>query len=259
MLVITVDTNAGEDAVYAALEKCGAGVNNDYELRRQRLDVGDVCISHRDTSNASNDDSGDTDRLTKSIVVERKTWADLCASICDGRLAEQKSRMVDETNVRYMYAIEGAEVHSWDGFHRGSMRQKCMWGALLKMQLRDGFGVVHTRAPDDTAALVRYLGQQLMQGGLATGDGCRNSSASSVLSGVQKRKRDNLTDNPTAVLRGMLTVVPGMSATRAESVVSRFPTVAALSATAPADLAEIPCGARKLGPKLAAAIKQVFH
>ena len=134
--MITVDTNSGEDAVYQSLEaECGASV----QIRRQRLDVGDVFVHAHDTSLGSEEGAGDScvKEFAHGICVERKTWADLCASIVDGRLAEQKSRMV-EPNVRYVYAIECPTIDPWDGFYRGSMRNKCMWGALVKMQLRDG-------------------------------------------------------------------------------------------------------------------------
>lgn len=223
--MITVDTNAGEDAVFAAVQAGAAG------CERQRLDVGDVLIR----------------TVGGDISLERKTWADLCASIADGRLAEQKSRMVDPS-VRYVYAIEGADVAPWDGFHRG-MRQKCMWGALVKMQLRDGVSVFFTRSPEDTAALVLYLAQQ--------GEGGFEPKAPGVVSGVQKRKRDNLAD-PAAVLRGMLTVIPGMSAAKADAALRSFPTVALLVAADAAELAAVECGSRKLGPKMAQAIKAVF-
>ena len=45
------------------------------------------------------------------LVVERKTWADLSSSICDGRWAEQKRRLVDTVGAeRVAYVIEGGEL-----------------------------------------------------------------------------------------------------------------------------------------------------
>lgn len=241
-MMITVDTNAGEDAVHAALVAHGA-----WEVRRERLDVGDVFV-HGEADAAA----PTTAAPTTGICVERKTWADFAASIVDGRLTEQKSRMV-EPGVRYVYAIEDPEVAPWEGFYRGgAMRNKCLWGALVKLQLRDGCSVVHTRSPADTAALVAYLAQQLREDGFAP------KASAGVVSGLsQKRKRDNLTD-PAAVLRAMLTVVPGMSAAKADGVLAAFPTTTQLVAADAEALAALPCGSRKLGPKLARAIKGVF-
>ena len=71
---ICVDTNSGENALYSALvDKYDAQT-----VTRQRLDVGDVLITA---------DSG-------TVVVERKTWADLAKSLTDNRYAEQKARML---------------------------------------------------------------------------------------------------------------------------------------------------------------------
>ena len=224
--MIAVDTNAGEDAGCAAMQ--------DVQAERRRLDVGDILVQGEDLS----------------VCIERKTWPDLCASICDGRLQEQKSRMLRDERTRYVYAVEGAEVEAWDGFHRG-MRQKCMWGALVKMQMRDDIAVFHTRSPQDTAALAMYIAQQLREGGFRAGGG------SEAVAGVQKRKRDNLAD-PAAVLRAMLTVIPGMSAAKAEVLLRAYPTVSKLVAATPTEIATQSCGARAIGPKLATAVKAVF-
>ena len=229
--MITVDTNPGEDAVFRALhDEAEAGV----EVRRERLDVGDIVVQCSDDS---------------KVCIERKTWPDLCASICDGRLGEQKSRMVED-NVRYVYAIEGAHVEGWNGFYRGSMRNKSMWGALVKIQFRDHIGVVHTQSSEDTAAFALYVAHQLRHGGFET-------KATSVVSGVQKRKRDNLAD-AGAALRAMLTVLPGMSSTKADAVLRSYPGVKQLVDASQAELASLPCENRKLGPKMADAIKKVF-
>jgi ERCC4-type nuclease len=227
---ILVDTNAGEDRVFARLQATVEGV-----VARQRLDVGDVEVR-----------SGEA-----SIVVERKTWADLAASICDGRFHEQKLRMVDE-RAQYVYVVEG-ELCDWQGALRG-MSHKCLWAALVKTAMRDRKPVFHTHTSEDTADLCAYLHAQLEKGGFVGAE----DGGTKVAAGVQKRKRENLTE-PSAVLRAMLVAgVPGMSVAKAERVVQAYPTAAALCAAPAADLAALPCGARKLGPQLAKALKNVF-
>ena len=71
---IRVDTNTGENALFASL----VGRFDSQTVRRQRLDVGDVLLSAH---------SG-------TVVVERKSWADLAKSLTDGRYLEQKTRML---------------------------------------------------------------------------------------------------------------------------------------------------------------------
>ena len=239
-MIITVDTNAAEDAVFAALQVKSSDVNTPIiELRRERLDVGDVWICDN------------RDEHLGGIVLERKTWSDFGASICDGRLHEQKARMIDP-KVHYAYVIEGGTVEHWDGFYRGSMRQKCMWAAIVKMQMRDGFCVFHTNSSKDTAALALYLAQQIREDGF-TG----NKKLREVVAGVQKRKRDNLSD-PINVLLAMLTIIPGMSPVKADVVIKAFPTVAGLMEASNVEIATLSCGSRTIGPKLAQAIKAVF-
>ena len=52
-------------------------------MHRQRLDVGDAFVHIT------------VDALQqRGLCVERKTVADLCASIADGRWKEQKARMI---------------------------------------------------------------------------------------------------------------------------------------------------------------------
>ena len=232
---ILVDTNAGEDRVFARLQ----ATMGEAEVARQRLDVGDVEVRSGEST---------------TIVVERKTWADLAASICDGRFHEQKLRMVDE-RAQYVYVVEG-ELCDWQGALRG-MSHKCLWAALVKTAMRDRKPVFHTRTSEDTADLCAYLHAQLEKGGFV-GAAAEDGGGTKVTAGVQKRKRENLTE-PSVVLRAMLVAgVPGMSVAKADRVVQAYPTAAALCAAPAADLAALPCGARKLGPQLAKALKNVF-
>jgi ERCC4-type nuclease len=226
--------------VYAALQ-----ADASFEVTRRRLDVGDILVATAQTS------PEDALAELRAICIERKTWSDLSASICDGRLQEQKSRMLAEPDVRYVYMIEHPSVEPWAGT-LGGMRHSCMWGALTKMQLRDNFVVMHSCSPADTADKVLYLAKQMRDG-----DRFRAGGGARVAAGVQKRKRANLAD-PGSKLRAMLTVIPGMSADKAEVVCAAFPTVAALVAAPAQAIAVQTSGARAIGPKLAASIKEVF-
>lgn len=66
---------------------------------RRWLDVGDITISNG----------------ACTFVIERKQWSDLAASICDGRLKEQKNRMIstENTTVRAFRRnrLRGCDVH----------------------------------------------------------------------------------------------------------------------------------------------------
>lgn len=225
--MICVDTNSAEDGVFTALQSMNV------PSERRRLDVGDITVSNE----------------SRTLVLERKQWSDLAASICDGRFKEQKSRMVSTENTLYMYVVEGS-LGSWDGSCRG-MKHTCMWAALTKTCLRDGIPVFHTLKDTDTASLCAYLYTQLSSNGF-------QALANGVVSGsASKRKRDNL-ESPTDALRAMLCVLPGVSRAKADVLVDRWPHVALLSYASESDIAHLKCGERNLGPALAKRIRSVF-
>ena len=143
--MIKIDTNAAETPLAAAIEVQGV------KVERERMDVGDIMISFD----------------AFQICIERKRWSDLAASICDGRLHEQKLRMIACDTIRYAYVIEG-ELSSWNGSHRG-MDNKAMFCALVKTQLRDDIVIFHTLDTADTASLCIYIASQLSCGGFVAG------------------------------------------------------------------------------------------
>lgn len=226
--MICIDTNSAEDGVFTALQSLNV------PSERRRLDVGDITISSE----------------SRTLVLERKQWTDLAASICDGRFKEQKSRMISTENTLYMYVVEGS-LKSWDG-SCGGMKQTCMWAALTKTCLRDGIPVFHTLTETDTASLCAYLYTQL------TTQGFDPQSGNGVVSGsASKRKRDNL-ESPTDALRAMLCVLPGVSKAKADALVERWPHVSQLCSASESDIAHLKCGERNLGPALAKRIRGVF-
>lgn len=231
---ITIDTNSGEDNVYDSILRQRT---ENVVVRRERLDVGDILIQ--------------VEGLDETVCIERKTWSDMASSIIDGRLQEQKSRMV-EPNVIYMYVIESTHLPKWNATH-GYMKNTSIWGAILKLQLRDGHRVLHSSSSEDTATIALYIAKQLEAGGFAPKDAPRTISGTTV----QKRKRDNMND-PHSALCAMLTVIPGMSPSRAFVVANAFPSVQRLIDAKQSDIAIIKEKSRAIGPKLAASIKHVF-
>jgi ERCC4-type nuclease len=231
--MIHVDTNSAEDFLETELRALGLPVV------RQRLDVGDIQLSFEDTQ----------------LVVERKTWADLAASICDSRWHEQKSRMLagegDEARTRYAYLIEG-QLLDWERSSGSRMQAKSLWAALLKTQLRDQMYVFHSASKASSVATIAYVFQQLCNGGFCP-------KAGAAVAGVtSKRKRDNI-DTPARACLAMLCVVPGISKAKAEDVVAAYPSMAALMQARESDLSQIVSNKRRLGPVLAHRILRLLR
>jgi len=229
--MIVIDTNAAENFVYT---HC---LTRTIPVQRQRLDVGDIELCFENTK----------------IVFERKTWADLAASICDGRWTEQKSRMSEDENVtiKYAYIIEG-ELPGWEPAPNSHMNPICLWGALLKTQLRDNMDVFYTKNQASTSALVEYTYKQMISGGF-------DVKQSKTITGINtKRKRDNL-NSPESIYIAMLAVIPGMSKQKAECIYSAFPSIKALTEVHEKEIATLKCGTRNIGPVLAQVICSTFQ
>lgn len=221
--MITIDTNSAESFLFELIKD---------EVERKRLDVGDIIISN--------------DEL--DFILERKTWQDFAASICDGRWSEQQSRMHannDDSDKKRMfgYIIEGPLI---DWKQNGSkMNPKCLWAALIKAQVRDNFYIFHTIDKISTIELVSYIHQTMKSNGFGALENNR------IVSGLgKKRKRDNLADRQS-ILIAMLTVIPGISKLKAEAIIYKYPTITDIKATSSEALAEIVCGKKKIGSKIA--------
>ena len=233
--MIHVDTNSAEDFLDSELRALGLPVV------RQRLDVGDIQLSFEDVQ----------------LVIERKTWADLAASICDSRWHEQKSRMLteegDEVEVktRYAYLIEG-QIIDWERSSGSRMQAKSLWAALLKTQMRDKMYVFHSVSKASSVATVAYIFEQLCSGGFCPRPGAAVAGVTS------KRKRDNI-DTPARACVAMLCVVPGISKAKAEDVVAAYPSMAALMLARESDLSHIVSNKRRLGPVLARRILMLLR
>ena len=152
----------------------------------------------------------------------------------------------------YIYVVECADVHSGNGRHNKFLNQ-CAWTALAKTQIRDGIHVFHTWSQQDTASFVTYVMEQAMAGSLL-----QTKRANIPGLNVHKRKRDNLTSTHN-LPRGMLTVIPGMSNAKAESVLAVFPSAQALIDAPESEISSVMCGKQCLGGKAASVIKQVWQ
>lgn len=109
----------------------------------QRLTLADVLI---------HDSNGDV-----VLALERKTVADLEASVKDGRLQEQRARLIEAYGQRFAFVIEGAV--DWTDSR--------MAGVMTGLILRHRLPVFHTADKRATAALIAHLDGGADKGKLA--------------------------------------------------------------------------------------------
>jgi len=180
-------------AVFSALSACAH--------TRENLEVGDFQISVSDVP---------------VIIIERKSWSDLVASLSDNRMKEQTARLVAKcksVGARPVLIVECAHVHGWEGA-TGGHNHKFIDCTLTKYAI-EGFSVLRTKNIAHTASLVTWLFNRCSIGKVPQFSPTLQFSGHA---GEQKfRKKDY--DNPWEV---MLTAVRGVSKKKAQDISKKF-------------------------------------
>ena len=120
-------------------------------LKIETLDIGDIVFR---------EDGKDI------LIIERKTVADLKASICDGRAREQKARLLHSGIAvdRIMYLIEGSLDKPLKSKTCG-FPTSTLIGSLINTQLRDGIKVYKTASMSETVCFLVKLKSKLEKDG----------------------------------------------------------------------------------------------
>jgi ERCC4-type nuclease len=98
-----------------------------------------------------------------ALIIERKTWKDLAASIKDSRAKTQHARMTQfqqSTHCRFVYLIEGV------AFHKGTMLINGVpcenLAAKLRHNLLRGMGWLHSRDAVHSAEVITQLARDVV-------------------------------------------------------------------------------------------------
>ncbi len=216
---IRVDTR--ERALHAHLVSA-AGDTADVDVRVEvsALPLGDVEVS-----------SGISGRTT---LIERKTLADLAASVRDGRWVEQRARLsvamaAGGATISPLLVVETEGAWAWDDRLRSpsGILPASLQGAVLSAVLSSAptRPVIFTRDPRDTAALIRRLARRSCANDrrrgaadVAAGDtqerayedvACQAAVAAAAVTAGAPKRGALLT--PRLCLRQQLCMVPGVS------------------------------------------------
>lgn len=164
----------------------------------KNLILGDVCIQK---------DGQDV------IILERKTVADLSASIIDGRYQEQSFRLL-ESNLpphRIVYLIEG----SLD--REQSIQKKGLISAMISLWFTKGFSVVQTASIDETVDYLQILLEKVS----------KESEGHDYVSTLKTKKKDKLTPENIDIV--LLSQIPSISTVTAKALLQVYPTIYALT------------------------------
>ena len=234
-MLIRVDTR--EDALNDMIRLNLTGTS--HTTRSEPLAVGDVILSS---------DDGKTDY----IVFERKSLADLAASIRDGRYKEQSHRLQaipGMHNHNVIYVIEGDFARYNERFSK--IGKKALLSAMCSLNYYKGFSVVRTMSILETYELIHHYADKLSvspapyghyhvvaAAAAAVADAVANASADADAAAVAETqsycsvvkvkqvKCENIT--PQNIGEIMLCNIPGISSKTAAAIVIKFPTLRAL-------------------------------
>jgi ERCC4-type nuclease len=151
------------------------------------------------------------------LLVERKGWPDLVASIVDGRLFRQACRL-SASPWHAVLLLEGKEEDIADC----AMTREAIQGALVSVSVILGIAVLRSRDAAESARLMLYAGRQLRSviSGAVTRAGHRPKS----------KRRTQL-----HILQGLPTVGP----VRAARLLEKFGTVEAVFTAAHRELIQV--------------------
>lgn len=210
--------------------------------------VGDIWIG----------DLSGTDLLAGGVILERKTGADLEASIMDGRYSEQRGRLLAYANqhkVAVGYVIEGI-LDRLDA----RLTESALLKHITRLQFHHRIPVIQTASPQETLRIATLLEEQwLKDKGQFSWQSDAGSTATPVAASYVKSA---CRDSPEAFLLGTLTQCRGISESLARLILGKYSNLESLLVATAADLAVVtdPVNPkRKVGKAVADRLYGLLH
>jgi ERCC4-type nuclease len=174
------------------------------QLSKQVLPIGDILFK--------------TDDDTKTLcIIERKSLADLLASIKDGRYEEQSYRLSNNGECslhNVIYVIEGIMSTL-----RTPMEKRLVFSSIASLNYFKGFSVLRSSSVSETAELLLFSADKIARG-IADGVSANANTEQNYCTVVKKVKKENVT--PQNIAEIMLCQIPGISSTNAIAIMKHF-------------------------------------
>ena len=225
---VTMKVPLPKKAVQMTKTKKSLAVATNHEIKSERLPLGDIILH----------DPRQGQGLGRDIVIfERKTLADLAASIRDGRYKEQSFRLIETAAAsgfhkhNIVYIIEG-DLARYDERH-SRITKTALQSAMVSLLYYKGFSVVRTMNVGETAELILNFADKVAKEGAdgtkpaydvgsGSDDTTTTAAAAQAYSEVsaKKEKRDYITRENIGEI--MLAQVPGVSAKMASAILAKY-------------------------------------
>ena len=213
-IVVDVRESGLLDALKAHISHMSSEPSQSVTVESAALPIGDILLSA--TTQAAH--------AERRLLIERKSLADLAASIKDGRYREQKARML-ATHIKddVMYIIE---VPSSFRFTRSTnkvngMPLSSLQSAIASLLVKSGVRTMLTRDVADTAGLVLKLLRYLSEAPTSASKHEElHEQAMCIASTVNVKRIANL-DSAQCLIQ-QLAQIPGISFKLASTIVESF-------------------------------------
>ena len=175
------------------------------------------------------------------LIIERKTINDLAASIRDGRLREQKIRLIKNYNRKnILYIIEGDITKENSGMKFNKISKYTLYSAIINMLVRDNINIFMSSNIDNTIECIEMLVKKIKKGTLKiTKSNSINSKQTTEHEEIYKQtvienishsitinKSKNVT--PEIIYKSQLGCIPGISYTTANAISNEYPNMIVL-------------------------------
>ena len=207
------------------------------------LAVGDIWIGYSETQEI----------LENGLIIERKSVADLEASILDNRYREQRSRIMayaTEKKAHAIYIIEG----ELDRLGHVRLTKQALLKYITRLSIRYHIPVFLTASLKETAELCKILHDQW-----ATDPKTFEQPATLTYIETRGKTRESNTDDPNVFLATLLQACRGISSTGALAIISVFPSLEALMKGTVEEFTAIQVGKQRLGVVKATRLHTLLH
>jgi len=226
-----------DEREYLLYEKCSNSLNQykNIALSKEVLTIGDVYIK--------------TDDDMDILLIERKSFSDLLASIKDGRYEEQSYRLLNSSGLpphSIFYLLEGMFSQLYNPNDK-----KIIVSSMTSLQYFKGFSIIRTSSIGETAEFILSIADKIdrdlkrgkqpyflteayqqskkisrienIENNIDNIDLSNNNStltSSNYCSVVKKVKKDNIT--PENIGEIILCQIPGISSTIAMAIMKKY-------------------------------------
>lgn len=168
----------------------------------KQLQIGDIAIV--------------SDSESVLALIERKTIADLAASLKDGRWHEQKQRLHqqrDDTGCRLIYVIEGSFTFNEQAMMYG-LSNKALISMLMKAMFKEHIHVVFTSTIVETGDFIKGLARRIGDWPASIEPLASIDKHQDAV--IKAKKKDNITGATVFIMQ--LCAIPGISMKKANAI-----------------------------------------